>query len=215
MRFSKNARRFEKLPVTQNIPESSSKKECKESTMSKELVLMESVSDQVKAAELLWSLKVAQCDYSFRSCDDTPSIFRRMFPCTVSENFTYGRSKASYMMSDCLGPCLLKAIRDGLCSGDSAFTLMIDETTTAQVRNQMDTLARYWCEKKEKDVTKYLTSFLFGHAQAVDLKKVILDMLKDGDLQLPLRRFFNISLGGTNINKSLWKQLDDELKSMG
>ena len=39
-------------------------------------------------AECFWAFKVAEQDWSFRSCDDIKSLFYRIFPCEVSERFS-------------------------------------------------------------------------------------------------------------------------------
>ena len=49
-------------------------------------------------------------------------------------------------MSDGVGPLMLKMLVEDLCNSEAAFTLMYDETTTVQVKKQMDILMRYWSE---------------------------------------------------------------------
>lgn len=61
-------------------------------------------TDLVTNAEILWVLKVASDGYTFRSCDGHSDMFKVMFPCATSKDFSMSRTKASYMLSDGLGP---------------------------------------------------------------------------------------------------------------
>ena len=60
------------------------------------------LKDRITNAEIYWALKVASADFSLRSCDNTCELFHAMFDCDVtkSNDFSFGRSKASYVMSD-------------------------------------------------------------------------------------------------------------------
>ena len=49
-------------------------------------------------AECLWAFKVAEQDWSFRSCDNIISLFYHMFPCEVSKKFSVGHTKMSYIV---------------------------------------------------------------------------------------------------------------------
>ena len=79
---------------------------------------------------------------------------KKMFPGPFTEGFTLSRSKASYLVSDGLGPILTKHLMKEISSTDSAFTLIYVETTK-QVRKQMDILVRFWSEIKEKVVVHF------------------------------------------------------------
>ena len=51
-------------------------------------------------------------------------------------------------MSDGIQPLVVKMLVDDLCKSEAAITLMFDETTTVQVKKQMDILVRYWSESE-------------------------------------------------------------------
>ena len=57
-----------------------------------------------------------------------------MFPGDVSSQFQLGRSKASYVVSDGISPCLLEETVNDVKSCDTGYTIMFDETTTNQKR---------------------------------------------------------------------------------
>ena len=50
-------------------------------------------------AECLWAFKVAEQDWSFRSCDNINSLFYGMFLCEVSKKFSVGHSSSTWFKS--------------------------------------------------------------------------------------------------------------------
>ena len=88
-------------------------------------------------AECLWAFKVAEQDWSFCSCDDVNSLFYRMFPYEVSEKFSVGRTKMSYIVRHGLSEVLRNELVDDIKASIGTFTLLLDETTT-QVKKQCD-----------------------------------------------------------------------------
>ena len=73
------------------------------------------------------------------------NFFRVIFDCDVtkSNDFSFGRSKASYVISDGLGPHLSKMLIADVKKCESGFTIMYDETTNVNNDKQMDILIRY------------------------------------------------------------------------
>ena len=73
-------------------------------------LLDSSVSIKSFAAET-WLYKIAEEDFSLRSCDDLNLLFKKMFPDSgIAEQFTLSRQKASYVICDGLSPLLAKEI---------------------------------------------------------------------------------------------------------
>ena len=134
------------LSFTRKVSTPTSEEQSSSGSSSKQLKLQPTNADQATSAKILWMLKVSQSDYSLSSCDGLPQLFRKMFPCPASEEFSLCRTKASYIMSDGVGPLMLKMLVEDLCNSEAAFTLMYDGTTTVQVKKQMDILVRYWSE---------------------------------------------------------------------
>lgn len=54
-----------------------------------------------------------------------------MFSGTISENFSVSKSKASYLMSDGLGSCLLKRVESDVSSSSSCYSVMLDEAASS------------------------------------------------------------------------------------
>ena len=61
--------------------------------------------------------------------------------------------------------------------GESAFTILFNETGTVQGKKQMDLLLRFWSEKKNEVVTRYLTSFMFGRTSHEHIVEMIMTLL--------------------------------------
>ena len=136
-----------------------------------------------------------------------------MFPCTISNNFSLSRAKASYVTSDGLGPFLLKSLKDELCMGSSAYAVMFDETTTSKCKHQMDILLRVWSEEQDEVVVRFFKALFFGHTFAIDISSSIMGIVYDMGLNFPVNRFFNLSSDGPNINEAVFKNMNTLLKS--
>ena len=175
------------------------------------------LKDRITNAEIYWALKVASADFSLRSCDNICELFRAMFDCDVtkSNDFSFGRSKASYVISDGLGPHLLKMLIADVKKCESGFTIMY-ETTNAKNDKRMDILIRYWSETTGQVETKYLTSLMFARATAEKLQEMLMGLQNDEVLSdLPWEKFCNVSSDGPHINKKLWRLINSELLKEG
>ena len=215
IRFSKSAVHLA-VPSEPSGRSGTSKQFLSEASTASTVTIAPSLKTNITSSEANWILKVASSDYSLRSCDDTPRLFQDMFcDSDIAKGFTMGRSKASYCVPDGLGPMLLKGICDQVMKSRCGFTLMFDETTTHQVKKQMDILIRYWSPLSNEVITRYLTSFFFGRAPAMDIVLMFKSLRERADLNLPWNLFFNISCDGPNINKSIWRLLNEELIKCG
>ena len=177
----------------------------------------QSLADRTTNAEVLWMLKVCASDYSLNSCEDITKLFHNMFDCDVTQNkdFSLGRNKASYCISDGLSPVMLSSLCQDVDS-DTGFTILFDETTTAQNKKQMDLLLRYWSEQADEVLTSYLTSLKFGRCEHDELRDKFIDLINDPQFKdLPWNKFFNLSSDGPNINLALYRVLNDSLKKTG
>ena len=91
--------------------------------------------------------------------------------------------------------------------------MLFDETTTLQTRKQMDILIRYWSEKDNLVVTKYVTSFFFKRTPADTVVDFFVEELMDNEnFKIPWDRFCGVSSDSPNINKSIYAQLNTKLK---
>ena len=135
-----------------------------------------------------------------------------MFSNDVSAKFGVSRTKMSYCVRNGIGPALLKDLAEDLNSSVGCYSLMLDETTTAQIKKQCDFLLRFWSEKSDQVDTRYLNSKLFGHTSAEHLKELVIGVLNECNIEM--ERFAHLSTDGPNITKSLHKLLDGHLKEV-
>ena len=158
-------------------------------------------------------MKVAASNYSYNSCEDLPELFHFMFPCPYTSDFTLSRSKASYVISDGLGPYFQELLCQTLRKEGNPYTLQFDETTTIQNQKQMDLLVRFWSEEKGEVVTRFLQALMFGHAKGKDVADSIIATMEEN--QLNKEQFLSMGSDGPNVNKTIWRHLNDHLKSLG
>ena len=107
---------------------------------------------------------------------------------------------------------MLKMLVEDLCNSEAAFTLMYDETTTVQVKKQMEILVRYWSESEQRVTVRFMSALFFGHAKGVDVGNEIIKLVFYQDICFPAERLFNLSSDVPNVNKTIWKFVDDKLR---
>ena len=130
---------------------------------------------------------------------------------TVVCDMSLGSTKCSYSLAFELGPHyhseLVKDIQR------EYFTLIVDETTTQQSKKQLDLHTKYWSYQENKVTTRYFGSCFLGHATADIMKKSVVETLSVDSLSL--QKMIMLSCDGPNINISLKKKLDVDIKTAG
>ena len=95
--------------------------------------------------EILWLAKVASSNFSLRLPDKLGELFRSMFPDSkIAASFSLSHTSSSYIISVGLSPYFTRMIVKDLLKSTLPFSLHFDETSTAQVKKQMDLTLRYW-----------------------------------------------------------------------
>lgn len=169
-----------------------------------------SFDDQITKAETLWALKSVQHGFSYQSSDEIGELFRTMFPDSkIAEKFSIQHSKMSYVVSHGLGPYFRSQVVDEV-KRCQRYVLCFDEQTNNQNKKQLDLLLRYWHMEREMVVTRYYRTVLLGHAQATVVVGSILDAFRaDG---IDIRKLLMLSRDNPNVNKTIEKMTDDEMK---
>ena len=156
-------------------------------------------------AEAMWAMKVASSNYSFASTAGIKELFSAMFPDSpIASSMALSPTKVKYLISDGLGPYFLKNMIADV--GEAYYTIHFDETTTNQVKKQMDVLLRYFSSSKGMVQVRFLRAIMLGHAYADRVSEELLDTIRD--LKLPLHHLLSISCDGPNVNKSIKRQLE-------
>ena len=94
-----------------------------------------------------------------------------MFPCEVSKKVSVGHTKMSYIVQHGLSEVLLNKLVDDIKAFIGTFTLLLDETTTSQVKKQFDFLIYYWSKSEDNVSIRYITSTFLPTLQQMIFKK--------------------------------------------
>ena len=172
-----------------------------------------SFSDQVTRAEALWAINVAHHGYSYLSCNESGDLFKKMFPDSdIAAKFNMERTKLSYVISHGLGPFFHRNLVEEVKQCER-FVLCFDEQKNHQNNKQLDILFKYWSVNNQRVVTRYYKSILLGHAPADVIKDHIINSFRtDG---IDIKRLVMIGRDNPNVNKTIQKLIDEELKKVG
>ncbi|CAF2834584.1 unnamed protein product [Rotaria sp. Silwood2] len=170
-------------------------------------------SDHVTRAETLWTMNAARQGYSYLSCDESDDLFRRMFPDSqIAQEFKMERTKLSYVVSHGLGPFFHRNLAEDIKQCER-FVLCFDEQKNYQNNKQLDIFLKYWSMKNQGVVTRYYKSVLLGHAPAHVIRDSIVNSFRtDG---IDIKRLLMIGRDNPNVNKTVEKLIDQELKKVG
>lgn len=170
--------------------------------------------DKVKQAEILFAIKLASSNYSFRSYADIGDICRLAFTDSeIAQHIKLSASKVSYMITHGLSPYFRAMFLDDCRAGSGFYTLYFDETTTRQVKKQMDFHIGYWSNKWNRVVVVYIDSVFLGHADADKLLEVVVKFIEDNNLDT--RKLLQVSMDGPSVNLSFQRKLNTHLASQG
>ena len=122
----------------------------------------------VLKAEVIWTLKVVNSHYSFKSCEGNSALFAAMFPDSqIAQQFKCGESKTAYLATFGIAPHFLSLLKNKVKS-ESSYVLLFDESLNEEMqKKQLDIHVRIW--DGDCIATNYLTSEFLGHAAATDL----------------------------------------------
>lgn len=89
-------------------------------------------------------LKMVQFNFPLSSCDNRVEILRCMFPSpsAVPDQFSLGRIKATYLLTEALFPYFKGQIIENIKT--SNLTILFDETVNKAGRKELDFAVRYW-----------------------------------------------------------------------
>ena len=85
------------------------------------------------------------------------------------------------MVGEGMSPHLTSLMVKDLKDSNLPFCVHSDETTTAQVKKQMDVTVRYWFPTHDEVWVRFYTSLFFGHAEGDKVATTMYNrMLSDG-----------------------------------
>ena len=89
------------------------------------------------------------------------------------------------------------------------FCVHFDETSTTQVKKQMDLTLRYWSPTHNEVWVNFYTSLFFGHAEGEVADCIFQTMVKD---DLPIAKLCTLVRDGPNVNKTTFRKLEGAIK---
>ena len=165
-----------------------------------------SYNDASLTAQIYWLAKMASCNFTLRSADHVGDTFKKMFPdSTIAAVFSLSRSSASYMIGEGLAPCFKTVIIEDVKKSNLPFTMHFDETTTVQVRKQMDMTLRCWSPTHNEVWVAYYTSLFFGHAEGAKVASRMFSQMKDDGI--PMGKLIALARDDPNVNKTILNEL--------
>ena len=168
-------------------------------------------NDATLEAQILWLAKVASCNYSLHSTDHIGDLFTKMFPDSkIAENFKLSHTSASYIIGHGLLPHFTKVLINDLSESQLPFSVHFDETTSDQVKKQMDLTLRYWSPKHGEIWTGFYTSLFFGHAEGEVVATAIHKKLLEDEV--PIERMVTLVRDGPNVNKTIFRKMNELIK---
>ena len=162
-------------------------------------------------AEIFWLAKVLVSNLSLRSVDNIGDLFRAMFPDSkIAANFKLSCTSGSYMIADGMSKYFTQLIVKDLVKSKLPFCIHFDETTSIQVKKQMDLTLRYWSPTHEEVWITYYTSLFFGHAEGEKVAvKMYEQLVSDG---IPVAKLVTLVRDGPNVNKTIFQKMDELIR---
>ena len=85
-----------------------------------------------------------------------------------------------------------------------------DETTTAQVKKQMDLTLRYWSSTHNEVIVSFYTSLFFGHAEADKVVSRMIEQFHEDNI--PVDKLITLVRDGPNVNKAIMRKIKQTIK---
>lgn len=170
-------------------------------------------ADEVLKAEVLWCMQIAASNLSFRSTEPICSTLAAMFPDSLARDMQLSRTKATYIVSDGLGPHFRRELLQEVNQSKLPFVVHYDETTQVQVHKQLNVHIRYWSGTRNEVCVRFFKAFLFGHAEGQKVADVIMAGLEEEGIQVS--NLLTLASDGPNVNKTIWRCVQKKLTEAG
>ena len=130
-----------------------------------------------------------------------------MFPDSkIAEKFKLSHTSASYMIGQGLSPHFTQVLIADLSASELLFSVHFDETTSSQVKKQMDITLRYWSPKHGEIWNGFYTSLFFGHAEGELVATTMYNKMNED--RLPVGRMATLVRDGPNVNKTIFRKMN-------
>ena len=99
---------------------------------------------------------------------------------------------------------------DDVNKPDLPFSMHFDETTTAQVKKQMDLTPRYWSPTHSEVIVTFYTSLFFGHAEAEKVVSRMIEQFHEDNISVD--KLITLMRDGPNVNKAIIREIEQTIK---
>lgn len=165
--------------------------------------------EAITKLELLWCMKIVTSNWSFNSCADLSEFIKNVHP-EIPKEFSLSTSKIRYIITYALGPYFKRQLLTDI--GSSFYTIHYDETTNSKSTKELQVGIRYFSTKLKKVVYSTLQTYFLGHATGEILSNFILKAVHDNGI--PLSKLLMVSSDGPNVNKKVWRLLNEKVKEI-
>lgn len=157
-------------------------------------------------AETLFVLGMTLKGIPYSWADTATALFPKLFgDSETAKQFSCKRFKASYIVSDGLGPYFKKLVLDELNKPDVVLSVSIDETPLPEQRcQQLDVVVRHFSNKMQR-VVEHLQSFRLGSATS----EILASEVRRAMMDLPQKNVICFSTDGPNAMKSFRKKMQE------
>ena len=93
---------------------------------------------------------------------------------------------------------------------DLPFSMHFDETTTAQVKKQMDLTPCYWSPTHNEVIVTFYTSLFFGHAEADKVVSRMIEQFHEDNISVD--KLVILVRDGPNVNKAIMTEIEQTIK---
>jgi hypothetical protein len=158
-------------------------------------------------AEIWWSLKTIDSNFSFSSNSDLNFVLNKMFPDEqMISNFKCGETKSMYISIFGLAPYFQRILVQKVKR--EMYVLLFDESFNSEIKKkQMDFMVRYW--DGDTVVTRYFDSKFLGHATADDMLTACHECVQS---KIGYQHLLQVSMDGLNVNWSFFKKFNEQMK---
>ena len=165
--------------------------------------------DKKTRAEILWCLDCVMNHRSMRSAAKSVDLFKIMFTdSAIANSLELQKSKIGYTLLFGIAPHFKNELVQ-IIQKCNEFVIGFDESFNKVCqRQQMDVNVRYWDDDLDQVCTRYFTSAFLGSCKAVDLLQALLDSVES----LDHKKFFQVSMDGSNVNFKVIKDLRITMK---
>ena len=107
-------------------------------------------------------------------------------------------------------PYLRKEVVDDVNKSDLPFSMHFDETTTAQVKKQMDLTLSYWLPTHNAVIVTFYTSLFFGHAEADKVVSRMIEQFHEDNISVD--KLITLVRDRPNVNKAIMRKIEQTIK---